>query len=363
MNNLNDLPIYLTFDDLCLLPGNNHGIPEDISLKTQVTQNFQLNLPLLSAGMPSITETDLAIAMGEFGGLGVIHRYLDLDVQCSMVNQVSSYIPNPQIYPQASTQANGHLITAASVAPMNIEAAQQLVQAGANILFLDTPNPGNEEIINSVATLRQLVAADLVIGSIVETQIAHRYLELGINGIKVGLGSGALCTMRQTTGVGAPQVTALHNCAQLAHQYGVPVISDGGIKTSGDIVKALAVGASSVMLGSLLAGCDETPGQIIEQDGCRLKKVEGLRLSILEIETPTGFPKIDAYLQKHSPPRVEGGETLVSLKGPCHLTLMQLVQGIRNGIYLVGATDIIELWSKARLIRTSFSGTIETSLR
>lgn len=363
MNNLNDLPIYLTFDDLCLLPGHNNGTPEDISLETQVTQNFQLNLPLLSAGMPSITETDMAIAMGEFGGLGVIHRYMALDVQCSMVNQVSSYIPNPQTYPQASTQANGHLIAAVSVDPMNIEAAQQLVSAGANILFLDTSNPGNEEIINSVATLRQLVAADLVIGSIVEAQTAHRYLELGINGIKVGLGSGALCTMRQTTGVGAPQVTALHNCARLAYQYGVPVISDGGTKSSGDIVKGLAVGASSVMLGSLLAGCDETPGQIIEQDGRRLKKVEGLRLSVLEIEAPTGFPKIDAYLQMHSAPRVEGGDTLVSLKGPCHLTLMQLVQGIRNGIYLVGATDISELWSKARFIRTSFSGNIEASLR
>ena len=323
MNNLNDLPVYLSFDDLCLLPGHNQGTPEDVSLKTQVSQNFQLNLPLLSAGMPSITEADMAIAMGEFGGLGVIHRYMELDVQCFIIAQVSSYVPNLQIYPQASTQANGHLITAASVDPMNIEAAQQLVKAGANILFLDTPNPANEEIINSVATLRQLVTADLVIGSIVETQTAQRYLELGINGIKVGLGSGALCTMRQTTGVGAPQVTAVHNCSQLADKYQVPVISDGGIKTSGDIVKALAVGSSSVMIGSLLAGCDETPGQIVEKDGCRLKKVEGLRLSILEIETPTGFPKIDTYLQNHSTPRIEGGDTLVPLKGPCHLTLMQ----------------------------------------
>ena len=363
MNFINDLPIYLTFDDLSLLPRHNHGTPENISLKTQVTKNFQLNLPLLSAGMPSITEADLAIAMGEFGGLGVIHRYMDIARQCSIVTKVSSYIPNQEIYPQASTQSNGRLITAASVEPMNIDAAKQLVSAGANILFLDTPNPPNEELFNSVATLRKLTDADLVIGSVVETNTAHRYLELGIDGIKIGLGSGALCTMRRTTGVGAPQITALHNCGQIAHQYNVPVISDGGTRTSGDIVKALAVGASTVMLGSLLAGCDETPGEVIEQDGCRMKTVKSLRLSTLEIETPTGFPKIDAYLREHIAPRVEGGDTLVSPNGPCHLTLMRLVKGIRSGIHLAGATSITELWSQARLIRTSFSGMIEASLR
>jgi IMP dehydrogenase len=139
----------------------------------------------------------------------------------------------------------------------------------------------------------------------------------------------------------------------------VPVLSDGGIKCAGDIVKALAIGASAVMLGSLLASCDETPGAVVEVNGRRMKEVAGLRLSDFELEGPTGYPAVDAYLREHAAPRVEGGDTRVPASGPCHLTLLQLLRGVRVGVQMSGARDLDELRRHARLVRVSPSGALE----
>ena len=360
---MTDLQTFLTFDDICILPGRNRGSADAVSTASQVSRNVRLSVPLLSAGMPSITETAMAIAMGEFGGLGVIHRYTDARRQCEQVAAVARYTPDPSIYPDASTGPDGRLIAAASVAPTDLDQAWRLAQAGAKVLFLDTPNPSNDSVFHGAAAIREALSVDLVIGSVVEHNTARRYLGLGVDAIKVGLGAGALCTMRRTTGVGAPQVGAIQECAALAREYGVPVIADGGVRTSGDVVKALAVGASGVMLGSLLAGCDEAPGDTVHRDGRRMKQVKGLELRSLEFDVPTGYPAVDAYLADHEPPRVEGGDALVPASGPCHLTLLGLVRGIRGGIHLAGATSATELRSLARVIRTSPAGIAEAGLR
>lgn len=357
------LQTFLTFDDICLLPGHNRGTADEVSLATRISRNIHISVPLLSAGMPSITGAEMAIAMGEFGGLGVLHRYLDQQTQCELVASVAAHAPDKTIYPRASTGPNGQLLAAASVAPQDVDQARRLADSGASVLFLDTPNPSNDAVLQGVAAIRKSVSVDLVIGSVVESTTARRYLDLGVDALKVGLGAGALCTIRRTTGVGAPQVGALRECVALARTHGVPVLSDGGVRTSGDVVKALAVGASAAMLGSVLAGCDETPGDVVVRDGRRMKLVNGLALSALEFTLPTGYPEIDAYLADRAPPRVEGGDALVPVSGPCHLALLRLVRGIRGGIHLAGATDIADLQASARIIRASASGIAEAGLR
>ncbi|WP_280151814.1 IMP dehydrogenase [Piscinibacter sp. XHJ-5] len=363
MSVLDKLAEYLTFEDLSLLPGSNRGTPNGVCLTSPVTRRHALRVPLVSAGMPSITEAAMAISMGELGGLGVIHRYQSVEAQCAMTALVASHAPDRRIYGDASVLEGGRLLAAASVEPTDLERAIRLARAGAGILFLDTSNPVNDEVFDGARRIRAEVDADLVIGSVVDGHTVRRYAEIGIDGIKVGLGSGALCSIRQTTGVGAPQATALAECHESAAKAGVPLISDGGIRTSGDVVKALAIGASTAMLGSLLAGSDEAPGALVEIAGKPMKQVAGLRLGALEFDPPTGLPKVDAYLARHAAPRVEGGEGLIPASGPCHLTLLRLLRGIRAGIHMAGATSVDELRAKARLIRASAAGIAEAGVR
>ncbi len=358
MSRLANAPLFLSLDDLTILPASNQGQPEDITLATRVSKHYDLPFPVLSAAMPTITTSDMAIAMGTFGGLGVIHKFCSIDHQCAQVEAVTNSIPNPDAYPTAAFVGRS-LLTAASCDPVDLERAECLAEAGAHLIFLDTPNPSNQLAIDGVRAMRSALEVDLVIGSIVETETAKRYLDLGIDAMKVGLGAGALCSIRQAAGVGAPQATALEHVCTVARDYDVPVIADGGMRCSGDIVKSLAIGASSVMLGSMLAGCDETPGSRIEVAGQHMKEVKGLRLGMFEIEAPTGYPEVDAYLRDHEPPRVEGGDTLLPATGPCHIELLRLLRGIRVGVQMSGAKDLQNLPQQAQIVRVSGSGALE----
>lgn len=363
MSRLADAAMYLSFDDLTILPARNAGTPDIVSLATRVSRHHCLELPVLSAGMPGITEHDMAIAMGEFGGLGVIHRDCTVERQCEMVTAVAMHAPDRALYVDATTQGDGSLLAAASCDPCDVARAERLAASGAGMIFLDTPNPSNDDVFAGAAMMRRSLGIDLAIGSVVDGETARRYIDLGIDAIKVGLGAGALCTFRRTTGVGAPQATAIEQVCAVAREHGIPVIADGGIRCAGDIVKALALGASSVMLGSMLAGCDETPGALIEVDGRRLKEVAGLRLGALELELPTGYPAVDTYLRDHAAPRVEGGEARIPASGPCHLVLLTLMRGMRAGVHMTGARDLDGLRERARLVRVSPAGALEAGIR
>jgi IMP dehydrogenase len=227
------------------------------------------------------------------------------------------------------------------------------------MLFLDTPNPDSAEVAAGVARIRRSIDADLVIGSVVTGDTAQRYIDLGVDALKVGLGAGALCSIRRSAGVGLAQATALERVREVASRHGVPVISDGGVRHAGDIVKALALGASAVMIGSMLAGCDETPGELVEIEGKPMKRVAGLRLSDFELELPTGYPAIDDYLRKRPAPRVEGRDGLVPAVGPCHLTLLMWLRSVRVGVQMSGAKDIPQLWSTAEIVRAARSEVAE----
>jgi IMP dehydrogenase len=362
-----DLPdlnaLYLTFDDLSILPSHNQGTPDEVSLASRISRHLSVKVPILSAAMPGVTEVSLAVAMAEFGSLGVLHRFMETPAQCEMVQAVRAHVIDRDVYPDASLGPDGRTLTAASVDPRDVERATRLADAGAHLLFLDTANASNEENLRGLEKIRASVDVDLVIGSIVDAETALDYLRLGVDALKVGLGAGALCSIRLVAGVGAPQATALLKCHQAAVPFDVPVISDGGIKTSGDIVKALALGAESVMLGSLLAGCDESPGQVVRRDGALWKKVAGLKLDEIEIAPPTGYPRVDAYLQEHGVTRIEGGEGWVLATGPCHWVLLRLLRGVRAGVHMAGARYVGELEHRAHFIRVSPSGAAESQVR
>jgi IMP dehydrogenase/GMP reductase len=359
MQNLDSLPLYLAFDDLSILPARNRGTPDDVSLASRISRHITVQIPFISADMPSVTAVPMAIALAEFGGLGVLHRFMAPQEQCDMVRAVRAHVIDRDVYPNASLGPDGRTLTAASVAPQDVERAVMLAEAGAHILFFDTPNASNEENLRGAEKIRARVDVDLVAGQLVDAETALDYLRLGVDALKVSLGSGALCSIRLVAGVGAPQVTALADCCQAAAGYDAPIVSAGGIRTSGDIVKALAVGAESVMIGSLLAGCDEAPGEIIEQDSKRWKRAAGTTIDAIELQIPTGYPKVDAYLTQHRVGRIEGGEGLLPATGPCHLALLRLVRGVRVGIQMAGAVTVRELKDKARLIRVSPPGSVE----
>ncbi len=355
--------VFLTFDDLTILPGFNRGTAQQVELGGRATRGCALDIPILSAAMPTITGPEMAIAMAEFGALGVLHRVATIEEQCAMVRCVVEHPIDRTVYPRASVGPGGGPMCAASVSPGDVERARALVTAGAGALFVDTPNPTNDEALTGVAALRRAVDTDLVIGSVVDAETARRYIEAGVDGIKVGLGSGAMCSMRTTTGVGVPQVTALQLVCEVATPAGIPVISDGGIRCAGDIVKALAVGASSVMLGSMLAGSDETPPPTRRVDGTAVKALSGLRLAELEFELPTGYPQVDAHLREYGARRVEGGDTTIPWTGPCHLRLLELARSVRGGVHMAGARTIGELRERAELVRVSAAGGAEAHVR
>ena len=360
---LNSLPMYLGFNDLSILPGNNQGNVDDIPLTSRFTRNINLNVPLVSAAMPCVTEVAMAKAMIEFGGVGIIHRYMDINKQCEMVKAIREHKINKQFYPDASYGPDGNPLTAASVDPQDIRRAEMLADAGVHVLVFDTPNPGNKENLEGAKKIRDSVDVDLVTGQIVNPETAIQYLDLGVDALRIGLGAGALCSIRLITAMGAPQATAIYNCYQIAKSFNIPIISDGGIQTSGDIVKAFALGAESIITGSLLMGCDETPGEIVNKNDKRWKRVAGLNLDFIEIPVPTGYPKIDEYLENHEIDRIEGGEGLVLMRGTVHLVLLRLVRGIRAGIYMAGVKSVNRMKTDANLIRVSPAGLLENRIR
>ena len=361
--NLNNLPVYLGFDDISILPGSNQGSADDILLTSRFTRNINLKVPIISAAMPCVTEVAMATSIAEFGGAGIIHRNMDVKKQCVMLKAIRNHTIDRSYYPNASLGPDNCTLAVASVSPLEVEGAKMLADAGAHVLVLDTPNPGNKENLEGAKQIRNAVKADLVTGQIVNPETALKYLDLGVDALRVGLGAGALCSIRLIAGMGAPQATAIVNCRQKALSYNVPVISDGGIRSSGDIVKAFALGAESIITGSLLMGCSEAPGEIVQKNGIIWKQAAGLTLDFIEIKTPTGYPDIDNYLSCNKMQRIEGGEGLVPAKGPAHLELLRLVRGIRAGIYMAGVKSVGRMQKEAQLIRVSPASLSENKIR
>ncbi len=348
-----------TFDDLLLVPAYSTVVPADVSLKTRLCDGIELSIPVCSAAMDTVTESAMAIALAQSGGIGFIHKNLSVEAQADMVRAVKQAVVSSK---DAAVDSNGKLLAGAAVgvSETTMVRVKELVDAGVDILTVDSAHGHSKGVIDTVAKIRKAYPKlPLVGGNIVTSDAAQALIQAGASVLKVGVGPGSICTTRIVSGVGVPQLSAISDVVQVAKRYNVGVIADGGIKFSGDIVKALAAGADAVMLGGLLAGCEETPGDIIEVYGKRVKTYVGMgSLSAMQRgSSDRYFQGGQKELKKLVP---EGIEATVPYKGPMSDVIYQMMGGLRSGMGYCGCETISELKDKAKFVKISNAGLKES---
>ena len=461
---------YLTFDDVLLLPGRSKVLPKDVELKTRFTRSLRLNVPIISAPMDTVTESQLAIALAQEGGIGIIHKNLSIKVQAREVEKVKRYssgmivdpvtmspgqtireafgvmkkygisgIPvtdkdklvgiitnrdlrfetnlelkvkdlmttklvtapvgtKPEqaqellqkhkiekllvvgnggslkglitikdmeksiLFPDAAKDDMGHLLVggAVGVGDDRDKRAEALVKVGVDLLCIDTAHGHSEGVLRSIEALKkQHPDMQIIAGNIATAKAARDLVDAGADGVKVGIGPGSICTTRMVAGVGVPQISAVAEVYGEIKKDGVPVIADGGIKYSGDVVKAIAAGADAVMIGSIFAGVEESPGEKILYQGRSYKEYRGMG-SIGAMQEGSS----DRYFQEHELSGTkmvpEGVEGRVPYKGSLSFTVNQLTGGLRSGMGYCGAADIDELKTNSRFIRITSAGLKES---
>ena len=476
-----DITVALTFDDVLLVPRHSAILPSDVDVSTRLTRNITLSAPVISAAMDTVTESRLAIAMAQLGGLGVVHKNQSIEDQASEIDRVkrseSGMIVNPITlsptgrisealelmqkyrisgvpitedgstegrlvgiltnrdlrfesnlnrtigdvmtrdklitvpvgttlaeaqtilhahrvekllvvdpdfrlkglitvkdiqkvitYPAASKDELGRLRVggAVGIAKDTVARAEALVAAGADVLVVDTAHGHSQGVMTMVRRLRDhFPSVDLIAGNVATAEGAKALIGLGVDGVKVGIGSGSICTTRVIAGIGMPMISAIAECAEVASRHGVPIIADGGVRYSGDITKALAVGANTVMIGSLFAGTDESPGELILYQGRSFKEYRGMG-SIGAMRAGSR----DRYFQEEfdlaSPTEEneklvpEGIEGRVPHKGAMGAMIHQLVGGLRAGMGYCGCGTITDLQQNARMVRITAAGMRES---
>ncbi len=326
----------LTFDDVLITPSKSDvKSRRDPSLNSQLTKKQTISTPIISANMDTVTEGEMALAMNKLGGAGILHRFVSIEQQVEFVQQLKTQ--GAKVI-SASIGVNGDYK----------ERALALIKAGTNVITIDIAHGHSTSMMDVMKWLKDTSpTTEIIAGNMAMPEAARDLIEAGADAIKVGIGPGSMCTTRIITGCGVPQLTAIALCAEVAESYGVPVIADGGIRTSGDIVKAFAAGASTVMLGSMLSGTIETPGLI--QNG--RKQYRGMASKDAQVSWRGGVPEGMAP---------EGESTFVNVKGHVKDVILELSGGIRSGMSYVNATTISEIKEKARFIEMSSAGVFES---
>ncbi|HEX9291489.1 MAG TPA: IMP dehydrogenase [Anaeromyxobacteraceae bacterium] len=470
MLNRDDLREALTFDDVLLVPGESDVLPKTVETVTRLTRNIQVNIPIVSAAMDTVTEARMAIAMAAAGGLGFVHKNLSVEQQAAEVAKVKRYesavvadpvtiepearlaqavallrehgisgvpvtrkgrlvgiltnrdlrfernleqrveevmtkdlvtaregvtieeakdllhrhriekllvvndafelkglitikdIEKISQHPNAAKDRLGRLLCGAAVGvgPDREARIAALLKVGADVIAIDTAHGHSKGVIDAVrSTKANFRNIELVAGNVATAEATEALCKAGVDAVKVGIGPGSICTTRVVAGVGVPQITAVDDCGRAAEKLGVPIISDGGVKYSGDVVKALAAGASSVMIGSLLAGTEEAPGEVILYQGRSYKSYRGMGSigAMKEGSKDRYFQSDVSDADKLVPEGIEGR---VPYKGSVLMNVFQLVGGLRSGMGYLGCKSIAELRSKPRFIRISSAGLRES---
>ncbi len=458
----------LTFDDVLLVPAESDVLPADVDLHTRLTSKVQLNIPVMSAAMDTVTESRMAIALAREGGIGIIHKSMPIETQAEQVDMVkrseNGVITNPfwlspdstlaeadelcakykisgvpicdngklvgiitnrdmkfvtdmsrpvsevmtkeglitapedtdmeeakkilhdnkieklpfvdkdfrlkglitikdiekaEVYPNSARDEKGRLLAGAGIGVTDdmMDRAAALLDAGADVLVLDSAHGHSRNILNAVRKVKEnFPDAQVIAGNVATAEGTRALIEAGADCVKVGIGPGSICTTRVVAGIGVPQITAVCDAVRVAAEYNIPVIADGGIKYSGDITKALAAGANVVMLGSLLAGCEESPGENEVYQGRQFKAYRGMgSLSAMSNGSR------DRYFQQNNKKLVpEGVEGRVPYKGSVSDTIYQMMGGLRSGMGYCGCHNIDELRTKAQFVQITAAGLRES---
>ncbi len=364
MSNMNGKIIQegYTFDDVLLVPAKSTVVPAQVELKTRLTDKITLNIPVTSAAMDTVTEDQMAIALAQLGGLGFVHKNMSIEEQSGMIKKVKETVILEQHRETAAVDSQGRLIVGAAVgvADNTMDRVAALVAAGVDIITVDSAHGHSKGVLDYIKLIRGTYPElDIVGGNIVTAQAAIDLIYAGATVIKVGVGPGSICTTRVVAGVGVPQLTAVNNVYEVAKSYNIGVIADGGIAQSGDIVKALAAGGDVVMLGGLLAGTEETPGEVVEVNGKKAKTYVGMgSLSAMKRgSSDRYFQGGEKELKKLVP---EGIEATVPYKGEMREVIHQMMGGLRSGMGYVGCQTIYELKTNARFVKISNAGLRES---
>jgi IMP dehydrogenase len=458
----------LTFEDILLVPQYSEVLPKEVLLTTKLTRNIELNIPFVSAAMDTVTEARTAIKMARLGGIGIIHKNMDIEFQAREVKKVkkseSGIIIDPiyvyphsslgeakeimddirisgvpvidehgklvgiltnrdmrfeidltkkvadamtpmplktalegislseaenimhknrieklpivdengylkglvtvkdirkkKEYPNANKDSFGRLVVGAAIGVGQIDRARALVHAGVDVIVLDSAHGHSKGVIDTVKMIKSEFSVEVIAGNVATREATKALIEAGVDAVKVGIGPGSICTTRIVAGVGVPQISAIEECSEEASKHGIPVIADGGIKYSGDVAKALAVGASSVMVGSLLAGTDESPGDVIMFKGRQYKSYRGMG-SIGAMKKGSN----DRYFQEGTASDKlvpEGIEGRVPYRGSISGIVHQLVGGLRSSMGYCGSKDIPTFWKKAEFVEITSAGLKES---
>jgi IMP dehydrogenase len=458
----------ITFDDVLLIPGKSDFLPSDADTSTQLTNNIRINIPIVSAAMDTVTESALAIALAQEGGIGIIHKNLTVEAQKREVAKVkrseNGIIQDPvvlspavsviiarevmreqnvsgipivdkgklvgiltrrdlkflkddsvkiaavmtktnlvtgpadttlkqakeilqehkveklllvnnkgelaglitmrdidrfQQYPLAVRDKRGRLRVGAAVGVADFERIDALIDAEVDIIVVDTAHGHSSNVIETVKKIKSRYDIDVIAGNIATADAAQDLIEAGVNAVKAGIGPGAICTTRVISGVGVPQISAIMNCAQAANKSNIPVVADGGLRHSGDITKAVAAGASSVMLGSLFAGLDESPGQLVIYRGRQFKEYRGMgSLGAMVDGSADRYSQNSTARQDKLVP--EGVEGRVPYRGSLSDFIYQLVGGLRAGMGYCGTQTVDKLRKSGRFVRVSAASVSES---
>ena len=344
---LDEVRTGLTYDDVLLVPRRSRvRSRRQVSLRTRLSRRIEMELPILAANMDTVCESEMAIALARLGGMGIIHRFLPVAAHALEVEKVKA--------------AGDHLQVGVAVGTDHdmLERARSCVAAGADVLVLDIAHGHAEHALEGVKLLKDTFAdTDLVAGNVATAAGAADLAAAGADAIKVGVGPGGVCTTRLVAGVGVPQLTAIDDAVGGAG--GVPVIADGGIRGSGDIAKALAAGADTVMIGSLFAGTKESPGEVEHSPKGLVKRIRGMasREAVEDRAERHGDELDDEYFEQRAPEGVEG---LVPYQGEVAKVLRQLLGGVKSAMSYLDATDLDEFRRNAAFVRVTAAGRIES---
>lgn len=331
---MDDIRTGLSYGDVLLVPARSPvDSRNDVDLSTRFTPNIELETPLVSAAMDTVTESEVAAALADAGGIGVIHRFLTIEEQATEVSEAAA--------------AGGPVAAAVGVDESYLDRSKRVLEAGADALVVDVAHGHLERVLDAVSELADAFPeAELVAGNVATPAAVADLAAAGADGIKVGIGPGSHCTTRKVAGTGVPQLTAVDDCAPVARERDVTLIADGGIRSSGDAVKALMAGADTVMMGSLFAGTTEAPGETTEIDGIRYKRSRGMATTAAAEDRPDKPENVDAD---------EGVEGWTPYKGPVAEVAEEFCAGIRSGLSYCGGETIPEARRKATFIRVAES--------